>query len=164
MKNILIGLLIVGGLIGLTLWAKQYQAKLPEKETISIGSDLVSDKTLHDFGEISMSNGKVSTLFQVSNNTQSDIILESVTTSCMCTNAYLVNGLEKKGPYGMPGHGGPVMKANKTIRAGETQDVEVVYDPNAHGPAGVGPVDRFVFLQDSNGKTLQLEIKAVVKP
>lgn len=164
MKKILIGLLIIGGLIGLMIWAKQGQAKLPTQETQDVKSVLTTDKTLYDFGEISMANGKVTTIFKVSNNSGSDVILESVTTSCMCTNAYLVNGEEKKGPYGMPGHGGPVMKANKIIKTGETQDVEVVYDPNAHGPAGVGPVDRFVFLQDKNGGIIQLEVKAVVRP
>lgn len=146
------------------IWAKQGQAKLPSKENIETKSDLTADSTLYDFGNISMADGKVSKVFTVTNSSGNDVTLESVTTSCMCTNAYLINGEDKKGPYGMPGHGGPVMKVNQVIKAGATQQVEVVYDPNAHGPAGVGPVDRFVFLQDSNGGTLQLEVKAVVTP
>ena len=63
----------------------------------------------------------------------------------------------------MPGMGF-APKANMLVKAGETRNIDVVYDPNAHGPAGVGFIDRFVNLTDTNGGTLQLEIKAVVTP
>ena len=64
----------------------------------------------------------------------------------------------------MPGHGGVVPKANALVKAGELLDIEVVFDPNAHGPAGVGRIDRFINLTDENGGELQFEIKALVKP
>ena len=64
----------------------------------------------------------------------------------------------------MPGHGGAVPKVNETIKAGESRNIEVVFDPNAHGPAGIGMIDRFVFIEDANGEKLQLEIKATVTP
>ena len=64
----------------------------------------------------------------------------------------------------MPGHGGVVQKANAIVRAGGSLDTEVVYDPNAHGPAGVGKINRFVFLTDTSGNALQIEIKALVTP
>ena len=82
----------------------------------------------------------------------------------MCTSAFNVepNG-SLKGPFKMPGMG-YVPPANETIKAGESRVVRVVYDPNAHGPAGVGRIDRFVTLTDANGGTLQLEIKALVTP
>ena len=54
--------------------------------------------------------------------------------------------------------------ANEIIKAGESRKIRVVYDPNAHGPAGVGQIDRFIELTDSNGAKLQLEIKANVTP
>ena len=82
----------------------------------------------------------------------------------MCTIAYTENAGREKGPFGMPGHGGQVAKANEVIKTGESLDVRVVYDPNAHGPAGVGSVDRFVDLTEANGGTTRLEIKAVVTP
>ena len=68
-----------------------------------------------------------------------------------------------KGPFGMAGMG-YVPPANETIKPGESRIVRVVYDPNAHGPAGVGQIDRFVTLTDSSGGTLQFEIKALVTP
>jgi hypothetical protein len=64
----------------------------------------------------------------------------------------------------MPGHGGPVGRANEIIKAGQSLNIKVVYDPNAHGPAGVGAIDRFIELTEENGGKTQLEIKAVVTP
>jgi len=52
---------------------------------------------------------------------------------------------------------------NDTIKAGETREIEVVFDPNAHGPAGVGLIERVVRLEYGE-KTLELNIKAVVTP
>ena len=63
----------------------------------------------------------------------------------------------------MPGMG-YVPPANELIKAGESRTIRVVYNPNAHGPAGVGRIDRFVTLTDEAGGALQLEIKALVTP
>lgn len=162
-KTVITWALIIVGLFGLMWWGGQSQASLPSQEQTETQSVLTSDKTLFEFGTISMAKGLVSTVFKVTNPTENDINVESVTTSCMCTKAYVLKGSDRKGPFGMPGHG-VVPKANEVIKAGETRDIEVVYDPAAHGPAGVGPIDRFVFLQDTSGAVLRLEIKAVVTP
>lgn len=164
MKTFLIWMLVLAALVGLLWLGKKNQANPPTEKSIETKSELTTSENLYDFGNISMANGKVSTIFEITNSSNKDITLESVTTSCMCTNAYLVTGEDKKGPYGMLGHGGPVPKANKVIKAGEIQKVEVVYDPNAHGPAGVGRIDRYIYLEDSVGGTLQLEVKANVTP
>jgi hypothetical protein len=127
-------------------------------------SSLTAPEKFYDFGTISMKNGNVSKMFKVSNLTDKDIFIPNLTTSCMCTNAYLVQlDGNKKGPFGMTGMGF-VPKLNETIKAGESRDIEVVYDPNAHGPAGVGLIDRFVYLADNSNNALQFEIKAKVTP
>lgn len=122
----------------------------------------VSEK-LYDFGAISMAKGKVDHIFKVTNPTDKDINLKTITTSCMCTAAYIKSGDLEKGPFSMPGMG-YVPPADELIKAGESRDVRVVYDPAAHGPAGVGIIDRFVYLKDADGGTIQLEIKANVTP
>ena len=112
-----------------------------------------------------MKNGNVMKEFTVTNPTDQDVTVKTVLTSCMCTNAFVVSGDGSvKGPFGMPGHGGAVAPANETIKAGESRTIRVVYDPNAHGPAGVGRIDRFVTLTDDSGVTLEYEIKANVTP
>mgnify|MGYP001558105415 CR=1 FL=1 len=127
-------------------------------------SSLVASETLYDFGTISMKDGLVNKEFTVTNPTDRDSMVATVLTSCMCTLAYIVKeDGSLKGPFSMPGMG-YVPPANEVIKAGESRVIRVVYDPNAHGPAGVGRIDRFVTLTDMSGGTLQLEIKALVTP
>lgn len=126
-------------------------------------SQLLTPEKIYDFGTISMANGNVEKIFKVTNPTDKDIFIKTVTTSCMCTSAYIEKDGSEKGPFKMPGMG-YVPPANETIKAGGSIDIKVVYDPNAHGPAGVGMIDRFVYLTDANGGKVQLEIKANVKP
>ncbi|MDO8575566.1 MAG: DUF1573 domain-containing protein [bacterium] len=135
------------------------------KSSNSSNSLLSTPLTFYDFGMISMKNGDVIKEFNVTNPTDKDIMIKTLVTSCMCTNAFIVrpNG-DIEGPFGMPGHGGPVPPANEVIKARESRIIRVVYNPNAHGPAGVGKIDRFITLTDNLGGTLQLEIKANVTP
>ena len=127
-------------------------------------SVLTASETLYDFGTISMKNGNVTKEFTVTNSTDKDIIVSTVLTSCMCTSAFIVGpDGSTKGPFKMPGMG-YVPPANERIKAGESRAIRVVYDPNAHGPAGVGRIDRFVTLTDATGSTVQLGIKALVTP
>lgn len=174
-KNI-VGILIIISIFGLLWVVGKNKASNIQKESVktenkaqnlSLKNDggLTTTEKLYDMGTISMKEGLVSKIFQVSNPGTEDINLEKITTSCMCTKAYIINeDGNKSEPFGMPGHGGVVPKANEIIKAGETRNIEVVYDPNAHGPAGVGVIDRFVYLEDSNANKLTLEIKAIVTP
>ena len=64
----------------------------------------------------------------------------------------------------MEGHGSPVPTINEELPAGQEAQIEVVFDPAAHGPAGVGPISRNVFVETTDGKKLVFEIKAQVTP
>lgn len=125
---------------------------------------LTTPDTFYNFGTISMKNNEVTKEFTVGNPTSKDITVATVLTSCMCTSAFIVEpDGTTKGPFKMPGMG-YVPPADEIIKAGDSRVIRVVYDPNAHGPAGVGAIDRFVTLTDTDGGTLQLEIKALVTP
>ena len=138
--------------------------ELANSHTAGANNTLTALETFYDFGAISMKNGEVIKEFTVTNSNDGDIILSKVLTSCMCTNAYIVKSDgNTKGPFGMAGHGA-VPSADEIIKAGESRIIRVVFDPNAHGPAGVGKIDRFITLTDTSGNTLQLEIKALVTP
>jgi len=110
-----------------------------------------------------MKDGLVNHTFTITNSSDKDVFIEKVYTSCMCTTAYLESPSGEKGPFGMEGMG-YLPPANEALTAGESRDIKVVYDPNAHGPAGVGSIDRVIYLIDSSGKELQLEIQAIVTP
>ena len=162
-KTITISALIIFSIIGLALWGRSNQAARPSETATDGKSSLVASEALYDFGTISMKNGLADHIFKVTNPTDKDIEVKTVNTSCMCTTAYIESASGEKGPFGMPGMG-YVPPANELIKASESRDIKVVYDPNAHGPAGVGSIDRFVDLTLANGGTLRLEIKAVVTP
>jgi hypothetical protein len=168
-KTILIGALVVLAILGLMLWGRSNagasaqvanHAEAPEN---SGPSSLTASSTFYDFGTISMKNGVVNHEFTVTNNTSAPVFLPTVYTSCMCTTAFLETPSGEKGPFGMQGMG-YVPPANDTLAPGESRTVRVQFDPNAHGPAGVGAIDRFIYLVDSKGGVLTLEIKAVVTP
>jgi len=165
-KTIIIILFVVIGAVGLMWWGKSIQTSgiYATKLGNSNNSSLTASEKLYDFGKISMKNGDVTKEFVITNPTDKDIFIPSLTTSCMCTKAFIVrsDGIIK-GPFGMLGMG-YVPPANETIKAGESRIIRVVYDPKAHGPAGVGRIDRFVTLSDETGRQLQLEIKALVTP
>ncbi|HEY9584195.1 MAG TPA: DUF1573 domain-containing protein [Candidatus Paceibacterota bacterium] len=170
-SNLAINLLIVVVILaGLFTWG--YYSKKGGTAASIQGAGILTDskslltapETFYDFGEISMKDGDVSREFTITNSTDKDITVKTLLTSCMCTSAFIVRPDGKtKGPFKMPGMG-YVPPANEIIKAGESRIIRVVFDPNAHGPAGVGQIDRFINLTDENGGELQFEIKALVKP
>ena len=125
---------------------------------------LTVSENVYNFGLISMKNGDVTKEFTITNSTDEDINIIRLETSCMCTRAYLVlSDGTARGPFGMAGMGG-ITTTNEIIKASESRILRVVYDPNAHGPAGVGKIDRFITLKDSKQRTQIFEIKAIVTP
>jgi len=163
-RNILIvSALIVVAFVGLMWWGRSAQTSARTEPNAFGASSLIAAETLYNFGTISMKDGLASHIFTVKNPTERDIEVKTINTSCMCTSAYIQSVSGEKGPFGMVGMGN-VSPVNEMIRAGEPRDIKVVYDPNAHGPAGVGAINRFVYLAEPNGETLRLEIRAVVTP
>lgn len=81
----------------------------------------------------------------------------------MCTVATLGIRGERFGPYGMPGHGF-IPKIGQTINPNEEAIVEVVFDPAAHGPAGVGRIQRIITIENDSGQPLELQFTALVTP
>ncbi|HEY4495931.1 MAG TPA: DUF1573 domain-containing protein [Candidatus Paceibacterota bacterium] len=167
-KTITTILLIILVFAGLFVWGYSTRggtkASLQNASASNSKNSLTVSETLYDFGTISMKDGDVVKEFTVINPTAQDIIVKTILTSCMCTSAFVVKpDGSVKGPFKMPGMG-YVPLANEIIKAGESRVIRVVYDPNAHGPAGVGRIDRFITLTDTSGGALQLEIKALVTP
>jgi hypothetical protein len=67
------------------------------------------------------------------------------------------------GPVGMPGHG-VIPSINQSINPSKEAVVEVTFDPAAHGPAGVGQVERKVILENNTGEALEIQFVAIVTP
>jgi hypothetical protein len=160
--SIVIGtIVILGGLV----WLGQSTVNQNGSGENVKESGLKSDEASFDFGTISMANGKVNHEFKITNSSDQPVTIKKIYTSCMCTAASFRLKEKTYGSFGMPGHGGSALTtANITLNSGESGNLNVIYDPNAHGPAGVGAIDRFVFVEDKNGGQLKLEIKTVVTP
>lgn len=124
---------------------------------------LTTEENSFDFGSISMAAGKVSHLFKIKNSGTETLKIERVYTSCMCTTARLATADGQTPFFGMPGHGF-IPKINKEIKAGEEATIEVVFDPAAHGPAGVGPISRVVYLESGEETPFEVSFSAVVTP
>lgn len=132
--------------------------------SVSVGSgSLVASEKSYDFGTVSMAAGKVTRTFKVKNPGDKAVTVTKLYTSCMCTTASLMTSEGKKGPFGMPGHAA-VPSISAPVKAGEEADVEVTFDPAAHGPAGVGRIQRNIMLENDAGAPLSLEISANVTP
>lgn len=110
-----------------------------------------------------MANGIVRHSFAVKNAGDIPVTVRQVYTSCMCTEAtLLVAGGRRIGPFGMPGHGMPP-SINREFAPGEEATIEVAFDPAAHGPAGVGMIERLIYLETDGGPFV-LRITANVTP
>jgi Protein of unknown function (DUF1573) len=124
---------------------------------------LSAPRTFYDFGTVSMHDGKVTYRYPLRNDSGAPALVEQIFTSCMCTEASLLVGAERLGPFGMQGHG-YTPRINRVIPAGQEAVVEAVFDPNAHGPAGVGRNDRAVSILMGGRQMLQLQFTAYVTP
>jgi hypothetical protein len=125
---------------------------------------LVSQRPNYDFGTISMGAGKVSTTYRIKNEGAAPLALDKIYTSCMCTEATLITASgRKQGPFGMPGHA-PLKPATGQLAPGETALLEVVFDPAAHGPSGVGRIERVVTVETKGAAPLELGMVAMVRP
>lgn len=165
-KGTLISLAIVVVLFGGLIWfSRRSPSTDAGQENVKSANTgiLAAEELSFDFGTISMAKGKVAHTFKIKNGSDKTAMISKVYTSCMCTSATLMHGDKKMGPFGMPGHG-IASKINDVVNAGDEVGIEAVFDPAAHGPAGVGKVDRVVFVETESGLPLQLKFTAVVTP
>lgn len=127
------------------------------------GTALTSREPSFNFGTVSMASGKVTHRYRIANDSADPIVIRKLYTSCMCTTASLLKGVQEFGPFGMPGHS-PIPAINQTLAPRESAYVDVVFDPAAHGPAGIGPIERVVTIENSARQPLELAFSAHVTP
>lgn len=143
---------------GISLW---YLQEANSGATISSNgnySELMSEEKTFDFGTVSMANGKVSHVFKIKNIGNAPANIIKIYTSCMCTEAVIINGKSRKGPFGMLGHGGFSSKINEAISPGEEIIIDVSVDPAAHGPQGTGPAKKIVYIESDSAISPILEL------
>lgn len=158
--GVILGILVLGGLIWIARPNGESNNVAPAS---SNGVLTVEEANNYDFGTISMAKGIVKHTFKVKNESQEAVTVNKMYTSCMCTTALINLGGKQFGPYGMPGHG-VIPRIDQTINPGEEAEVEVAFDPAAHGPAGVGRIQRSITIENNAGKPVELLFAAIVTP
>ncbi len=165
-NNVIIGTLIAFLLVGGVAWLAMSSGNSSSAQAPagSLHGKLVAVEPSYDFGAISMAKGTVSHLFKIKNEGTETVNLSKLYTSCMCTTAILRLGNVQEGPFGMEGMG-YIPYFSHNLKPGEEAEIEAIFDPAAHGPAGVGQIERVILLENNTGDNpLSITFSANVTP
>ncbi|MBI4049656.1 MAG: DUF1573 domain-containing protein [Candidatus Doudnabacteria bacterium] len=161
LKQIIYLTIVVLVVLGFAGFLKSRQP-VKQQNASAQNSVLTADSNFYDFGSVPINGGKVEKIFQIRNPSDSSVFLKEMHTSCMCTEATLELNGQAFGPFGMPGHAA-LPQISMPLAASASANVKVVFDPAAHGPSGIGTIERVVTLVTSDGE-IQFNIKANVTP
>lgn len=158
-KSIAFGFVVLILLAGGFYLLARPQATKP----LTNSAKLIASENSYDFGRISMAMGKVSRTYKIKNTSLDPVTIDKVYTSCMCTEAFISLRGKRHGPFGMPGHG-MMHRVGETLAPGEETSVEAIFDPAAHGPAGVGKISRIVTVETGDNEKVDFAFSAEVLP
>src|SRR3989344_868028 len=158
----MVGIMIFGGVIWVASPdSQEYRASsLASNES---SGTLQAEENNYDFGTISMADGNVGHQFKIKNTGVETVTIDKVYTSCMCTTAWLLINGKEFGPFGMPGHG-TAPQISQAINPNEEMIIEAIFDPTAHGPAGVGRIQRSIIIENRSAESIELQLVAMVTP
>jgi len=162
---VVITTLVLFGVITLTV-RNSSKTKTDITNVDSVESTYKLDKVYFSFGKISQKNGNVETEYKLTNTGNSDIYVNRLYTSCLCTKAQITFSDGSKSTLnGMLDHGpNSDLLIGKSIKAGKTVKIKAIFDPNAHGPQGVGFIKRNITLETNlkTNPTIQVSLDADV--
>lgn len=115
--------------------------------------------TSEDLGDVSQKEGVITTLFEIRNEGQADLVIDRLETSCGCTSASIVYQDQEGPKFTMPGHG----QENPTdwqikLSVGEKAQLKVYYDPATH-PDFRGPAIREVSVFSNDPIDFEKKVK-----
>lgn len=148
-KKALIGIILVTLLIlGGAIW---FLSRSSSSTTIAKvqGAKIEIQETTFDFKDIPYGGGNVSHKFKIKNVGDKELQIANMATSCMCTTVSLKTSSGESPKFGMKGHAPSSSWVGK-LAPGEEAEVVAEFDPTAHGPSGVGPMERFISFETSD--------------
>lgn len=159
-------LLIIGGIITVALLGGGvFLASKPTSTTSATVSKTTQSKfeldhTSFDWGTIDYNKGKISHIFEFKNTGSEPLTVANFKTSCSCTTVRMLQN-ETSSPY-FKMHQQSSWKG--IVAPGETARVEIVFDPQFHGPQATGPVERIVsfITSDQNHEYVEFVAKGTV--
>ncbi len=148
-------LLVMGAVVVGMKWGSSAKVAVNNQAKVSV------ENSSYDWGEIGINDGDAEAVFEIKNEGSEALKLYNVTTSCACTSAQLSLNDKVSPLFGMHSKSGYVME----VPAGEAATLKVVYDPNFHGPNGVGAISRQVSVatNDPDKAELTFWLSAMVR-
>lgn len=127
-----------------------------ESDPVMSGMIATEEPLLYEFGDINIEGGVVSYTFTFENVGEDKLYLYGAQTSCMCTEAQILLPDGSSSPvFGM--HSDPWIY-DGFIAPEESFQVQVSYDPMAHGPEATGEVNRSILLFTSSEENARLAV------
>lgn len=173
-KKIKVGIVLILGLVvGLSYLVSQNYSLEPTEArgstkaaTPTKTNPNTTNSTHQDLGQIPMSEGIKQLSYSFKNDGDQSLQINNLYTSCMCTKAKIIIDDQDSGFAGMKGHKSGLMPIDPDmeLKTGQEAKLLVEFDPNAHGPQGVGPMTRSIILEtnDTNQPQLQFTFAGVV--
>lgn len=134
--------------------ANKPSVALTEDVNVEVG------ETSYDWGTIKLSGGDAVKTFDIKNTGTTALKLYNVSTSCMCTTAQVLIDETKSPFFGMHQKSSWMGE----VAPGKVATLSVVFDPDFHGPQGVGDISRQVTVatNDKSQPTLTFNLTAKV--
>ncbi|MFB6291536.1 MAG: DUF1573 domain-containing protein [Candidatus Bipolaricaulia bacterium] len=115
----------------------------------TVAGEIIVRPSEYDLGNVPYGGGIIEREFTVKNRGNEKLKITSIKTSCGCTEAQLIYDGNKSKKFGM--HPNNLVWA-QTIGPGDQATLKVFFDPTAHGPEGVGPFRRAIWIESSDEK------------
>ena len=147
---------IIIAVIGGTLLLTAGVILMDNKGGLEPGGKIELSPKSVDLGTVSMADGNVQTVYEVKNIGETNLKIDNVWTSCMCTTAMLKVGDKASPEFGM--HTNSSLWSEE-ILPGEKALLEVTFDPAFHGPEGTGQLTRAIYLSTSDPLNKKAEVR-----
>ncbi len=129
---------------------QEFKEKLVKEAPVD-RPQIVIEPSFLDLGNVSQKDGITTTIFELKNEGNKDLLINRLETSCGCTSASIVYQ-DKEGPkFSMPGHGTneEIQDWQVLIPPKEKAQLKVYYDPDVHPDfRGTAVREIYVFSND----------------
>jgi len=156
----IVGLTILAFGVGVFVLKPFSKPQVAGEQVQTASPKVTTSESYFDWGDIKINGGVAEKEFEIKNEGEGVLNLSSVVTSCACTTAQLIKDGEASPLFGMHTKSSYIME----VASGESAKLKVVFDPTFHGPSGVGPISRQVFVNtnDPEKSKLTFYVKTVV--
>ena len=155
-KKFIVGVVAITGLLllgGGFLAVRMGQAR-PQLRSDGGQGKLKINQKLYDFGEVTLKGGNVVRVYEVENVGTGELSLANFVTSCDCTTVKLKTSQRESPAFGMHEQSSWQGK----LGVGEKGEVEVVFDPDYHGPSGKGAITRIIKFETNDADNREVEL------